>query len=509
MADQPLEFLAEPALAFGTGQRLESPKDGLFMFGPLVPEVTPGDVRYGVVGTEVGLKLFRDWIRQVRSFIPGMASDSAQHRPFPGFAEVFGVGLPESPVASLVVKDEEIDQALLIADRHLAVYRTVDVYASRIARYMSEEESAVSLWFVVVPEKIYTFGRPQSVVPLQLRRGSGVLVDSKMARSIAKTPSLFEADNVAAEPYLYEVNFHNQLKARLLEGPNRAVVQVVRETAIAPDAFLKSDGKPLRRVQDAATIAWNLCTTTYFKAIGRPWKLGRVREDVCYVGLVFKKLVNTMQEGQACCGAQMFLDSGDGLVFKGAVGPWRSAETHEYHLSRDSAAELMELVVRGYKDWHGRAPAELFIHAQNSFNDEEWGGFASVVPADTRLVGVRIKESSGLKLYRAGQNPVLRGTAYLQSSRTAFLWTRGYVPYLSTYPGREAPNALRVDVWRGEAPLKTVLEDVLNLTKLNFNACIYGDGLPVTLRFADAVGEILTAGPVQKNQPPLPFKHYI
>lgn len=260
MPDQPLKFFAEPALAFGTGQRLESPKDGLFMFGPLVPEVSPGDVRYGVVGTEAGLRLFRDWIRQVRSFIPGMASDSAQHRPFPGFAEVFGVGLPESPVASLVVKDEEIDHALLIADRHLAVYRTVDVYASRISRYMSEEERAVSIWFVVVPERIYTFGRPQSVVPLQLRRESGVLVDFKMARTIAKTPSLFEADNIAAEPYRYEVNFHNQLKARLLEGPNRAVVQVVRETAIAPDTFLKSDGKPIRRVQDAATIAWNLCT---------------------------------------------------------------------------------------------------------------------------------------------------------------------------------------------------------------------------------------------------------
>lgn len=509
MADQPLEYLTEPSLSFGTGQHLESPKDGLFMFGPLARDLVPGDVRYGVVGTEAGLKLFKEWIKTVRSFVPGLASESAQHRPFPGFAEVFGVGLPESPLAALVVKDEEIDTALMIADRHLAVYRTVEVYASRIARYMAEEEQTVAVWFVVVPERIYTFGRPQSVIPLQLRRKSDVLVDSKMAKSIAKTPSLFEEDNVAAEPYLYEVNFHNQLKARLLEGPNRAVVQVVRETAIAPETFLTSDGRPIRRVQDAATIAWNLCTTTYFKAVGRPWKLARIRENVCYVGLVFKKLVSAAEEGQACCGAQMFLDSGDGLVFKGAVGPWRSAETHEYHLNRESAAELMELVVRGYKDWHGRPPAELFIHAPNSFNDEEWAGFASVVPSETRLVGVRMRESNGLKLYRAGQNPVLRGTAFLQSSRAAFLWTRGYVPYLKTYPGREAPNPLRIDVLRGDAQLKTVLEDVLNLTKLNFNACIYGDGLPVTLRFADAVGEILTAGPVQKNQPPLPFKHYI
>jgi hypothetical protein len=53
-----------------------------------------------------------------------------------------------------------------------------------------------------------------------------------------------------------------------------------------------------------------------------------------------------------------------------------------------------------------------------------------------------------------------------------------------------------------------VLTDVLALTKLNYNACIYADGLPVTLKFANAVGEILTAGPVQ-GTPPLPFKHYI
>jgi hypothetical protein len=53
------------------------------------------------------------------------------------------------------------------------------------------------------------------------------------------------------------------------------------------------------------------------------------------------------------------------------------------------------------------------------------------------------------------------------------------------------------------------LNDVIGLTKLNFNACIYGDGVPVTLRFAGAVGEILTAGPFPDKLKPLPFKHYI
>jgi hypothetical protein len=55
-----------------------------------------------------------------------------------------------------------------------------------------------------------------------------------------------------------------------------------------------------------------------------------------------------------------------------------------------------------------------------------------------------------------------------------------------------------------------VMQDILGLTKLNYNACRFADGEPVTLKFADAVGEVLTAGPIEKlDLPPLPFKHYI
>jgi hypothetical protein len=48
----------------------------------------------------------------------------------------------------------------------------------------------------------------------------------------------------------------------------------------------------------------------------------------------------------------------------------------------------------------------------------------------------------------------------------------------------------------------------LALTKLNYNTSIFADGQPVTLRFADSIGEVLTAG---KNITTtiLPFKHYV
>ena len=98
--------------------------------------------------------------------------------------------------------------------------------------------------------------------------------------------------------------------------------------------------------------------------------------------------------------------------------------------------------------------------------------------------------------------------AYIESERTAVLWTRGWTPRLQTYPGLEVPNPLSIEINQGAADIEVVLSEILGLTKLNFNSCIFADGNPITLKFADAIGEVLTAGPV-KDVPPLPFRFYI
>ena len=60
----------------------------------------------------------------------------------------------------------------------------------------------------------------------------------------------------------------------------------------------------------------------------------------------------------------------------------------------------------------------------------------------------------------------------------------------------------------GDDDFETDTRDILALTKVNFNGCYFADGLPVTLKFADAIGEILTAAP-NLDGAPLPFKYYI
>ena len=503
VSDYQLEYIEEPKLRFGFGQETENPKDGLFLFGPVEDSANPAEMRVGVVGTRKGLAHYASWVSSIQQYIPPKAMDRSHHAGWPGFQAVFAARWPTAPLVTLRVEEKAAHDTIRLSDPHEAVYKTVSLFTDPIRRHLRESETPPSIWFLVIPEELYRYGRPQSSVPTGERVAGTQYLNRTTGRNILRHGSLFPEDVEAAQMYRYARNFHHQMKARLLD--TKAVVQVVRETTLAPRQEGTTGGRAL---EDPATVAWNLCTTAFFKASGKPWKQARVRPGVCYVGLVFKRDETDPDSGNACCGAQMFLDSGDGLVFRGAVGPWYSEERNEFHLSREKAAELMGLVMESYRTNHGAPPTELFIHGRKRFEDAEWEGFQSAVPKDTNLVGVRIAPSSELKLYTSREMPVLRGTALPITERRGFLWTKGFVPRLRTYPGWEVPNPLAVNIHRGNADLRTVMEDVLCLTKVNFNGCTFADGLPVTLKFADAVGEILTAAPVD-DLPPLPFRHYI
>jgi hypothetical protein len=489
----------EPRLEFRFRQAVEDPRDGLTLFGPL-DKGKPYGIRAGVIGTSNGLSLLRQWVKRVQ--LPVFPPKPQPARPhFPGFDTAFRTQWDADPVIELQVDIGEIRKYLYLDDKHQRVFGTVEVFSRRILEASSEDEAKVDLWFVVIPDEVKKYCRPHSTVAFSLRQKADIRLPERYARSLRIAPSLFQEENLAATAYEYDVNFHNQLKARLLD--DRIVTQVVRESVLANIGDTK--GAILQ-----SSIAWHIATAAFYKSGGRPWKVADVREGVSYVGLVFKQETRSDDARSACCAAQMFLDSGDGVVFKGNVGPWYSPRSGDFHLGREAAKELAAQAVKAYcshsEDHH--PPKEMFLHGQTWFGEEEWEGFREGVPAETNLVGVRISEDREIKLYRSGQNPVLRGLAYLRSERSASLWTRGWIPRLQTYPGREVPNALSIEVCRGEANLHVVLHDIMALTKLNYNACNFADGRPITLKFSNAVGEILTAGP-HKKEPPLPFRHYI
>lgn len=498
--------LPEPTLLFRHGQAMEDPRDGLTLFGPL-DAGKPHGISSGVIGTKVCIDKFKRWVdwsqSLIRPTIPQLATP-----PFPGFESAFRIPWSPAPVQAVEIDEAELKQKLYLDDQHQRVFGTVNLYAEPIIKALQEEESKPDVWFVVIPDDVRKYCRPEAIIEPDVRLEARRQFSSvREAKSLYRAPSLFDERNEAAEPYFYKEHFRNQLKARLL--PHKVSTQVLREGTLEN---IKTTGetnveKALVKMQSA--IAWNISTTAFYKAGGRPWKVSGIRDGVCYIGLVYKKDDKAGDNKTACCGAQMFLDSGDGVVFKGAIGPWYHEETKDYHLSREAARSLIMLALQSYKDKNdGKAPAELFIHGQTMFYREEWAGFESAVASGTNLVGVKIRDDASLKLFRKSDTPVLRGIAYARDERNAFLWTRGWTPRLQTYVGREVPNPLTIEICQGTAPIETVLRDILALTKLNYNTCIFADGKPITLKFANAVGEVLTAGPV-KGELPLPFMYYI
>ncbi|MCR6721530.1 MAG: hypothetical protein NVV59_14885 [Chitinophagaceae bacterium] len=92
----------------------------------------------------------------------------------------------------------------------------------------------------------------------------------------------------------------------------------------------------------------------------------------------------------------------------------------------------------------------------------------------------------------------MRGTAMIVDEKEAYLCTKGFIPRLNSSNSMEMPRNLRIKIIRGEANIETVLKDIMGLTKLNYNSCIYGDGIPVTLKFSNKIGNILTSIPEWK-----------
>jgi len=512
--DLPTLYFEEPALEFAHSQACPNPKDGLFLYGPHNKPARTKEIRIGVVGTPAGIGFFEAAAEALkkRVEVPPPGKTEKKNRlhlaNFPGIEEAFSITYSTADFVKYALDPKLIEDATRVINLHEAVQKASDFYVDKVKQHLKNDERAVDVWVFVLPEVIFERCKPQAK-----RTGVPLLKGdfAKKQRGRTDMPLLEPVVDLTDEDVFDDIpDFHRQVKAKFLKLS--ITTQLLRETTLAPDQFLNRAGYPIRRTQDKATVAWNLATGLYYKTQPLPpWKLAGVRPGVCYVGLVYK-LIPNHPSNHVCCAAQMFLDEGDGIVFRGANGPWKT-DDFEYHLQTDAAHSLIAEVLDTYRARHGSPPRELFIHGRTNFNDEEWAAFIAAAPPETNVIGVRIKGTDGeVKLFRDGDYPVLRGTAIILDDRNAYLWTNGYAPQLDTYIGPETPNPLFITVLRSKAALhpkiEDVLRDIMGLTKINYNACNFNDSLPVTVRFADKVGDVLVMGSAQGAEKQ-PFKFYV
>lgn len=231
------------------------------------------------------------------------------------------------------------------------------------------------------------------------------------------------------------------------------------------------------------------CTT---RRGGLPWRLTRdpAQLTTCFVGVSFyasldrDRLLTSM--------AEIFDERGDGIIVRGE--PVEVDKTDRSpHLSTDQARILLLDALTRYRSEHRTLPARVVVHKTSAFSDAESDGFGAA--ADEAGVDshdlVSLGNEDAPHAFRRASYPPLRGTLLELEDSVRVLYTRGSVEFFGTYPGQYVPRPLLFRCDRTEAAPNQLAQEILALTKLNWNHTQFDAGDPITIEAARKVGRIL------------------
>ncbi len=459
--------IPEPDLEFGDGGLFIDPRVGLMRYGPLQPK--PGDVvRIGVIGTGetvdgiagyleramVGIEGANPKLGNLHPGFPGLGNDN----PFRCKFEIADGG-----VATILAS--EVKRIVGIRRHEDAVREGVDMLIER-ARTLLEGSSRPEVIVAALPkaliEKVVNASGPE-------REEDDELEDPE-------------------ETGPTELNFRDVFKARAL---GLAVPTQIAWPSVWDDKFKLSNkvkGTD-RKVQDPATRAWNLLNALFYKAGKVPWRLPSSEWATSYLGIGFYRDLDGHRLWTST--AQMFDERGKGLILRGARARTDRPGKHPY-LTREDAYDLVKRSLDAYHGHHRNMPARIVIMKTSRFEKGEAAGFAEAI--DEMRVSMSdmlwISEGSHVSLLREGDYPPLRGS-FVSIGDNGLLYTRGSVPYYGTFPGVRVPTPLQLRPFECETPLSSLAQEIMALTKLNWNSTQLDQKLPIPIRAAKEVGRVL------------------
>jgi hypothetical protein len=461
-----IEFLQEPELEFGTGRHVDI-RFGLMHHGPLdrLSPVSPKQVRVGVVGTPETVEGVQKWLERCKNGIAAKESNQPNLFPrFPGFGGERNLQaiLVNDSQLQRTFKHKDLDTLCKSSDYNRAVSEAVQMFLIEL-KGMAEKGQA-DVFMCAVPMNLLKFMRQESVS---------------------------DEDELRETEEDKKIDFHHMLKAEAmsLAKPLQIILPMTYDEKKRLGQKRRSERS--RRLQDEATRAWNIYTALYYKAGGTPWRLMRDPSQLttCYVGISFYKTLD--QKKLLTSTAQVFNERGIGLILRGGSAAV-SKEDMQPHLQEGDAFSLMDDVLKAYKAEHHNLPARIVVHKTSSYGVQELSGFKNAVHSNNVDSEDFISLiNSSTRLLRYGAYPPLRGTFLSLSEAVHILYTKGGVDFFSTYPGLYVPRPLEFRIEEAEQTPSFLAQEILSLTKMNWNSTQFDNDDPITVRAARNVGGIL------------------
>lgn len=455
-----IEHLKEPRLLFANGKHI-CPRRGIQEYGVFDQSQATRrrEIYIGGIGTSNCVDLLANWVDRCRGVI-ATASDVKQenlHLPFCGFNKNsgFAAELIFSTDLSRTLKNSEIKEILAIEDRSQRVLKAIDYYYENI-KFLAQNRH-VDVIVCVIPENLY------KKIAIEELHGKDTLEDED------KTP--YE-----------ELNFRRALKAKAM--PLGKPLQLIQQVSL--------DETKVSDQQDDATKAWNFCTALYYKSGPTiPWKLDQdsARATSCAVGLSFYRSRDRQTLRTSL--AQIFDELGNGLILRGTPVEI-DKDDRVPRLTARQAHDLLVAALNEYRVALRTFPARVVIHKSANFSQMEIDGLESAaqeVNIDT-VDFVTVMDSK-LRLFRNGNYPPYRGTLAKIDNDRQLLYSRGSVWYYQTYPGLYVPQPIELRIVKSEESPSFIAQEILGLTKMNWNNTQFDGKYPVTLGCSRKVGEIM------------------
>ena len=476
----------EPKLEFGDRFHHPDPRHGLLEAGPLQSSL--GDaIEIAVVGSSKTVSDARNFMTQIENGIAGKTERHPNlHPDFPGLRNQnpFRCRFKMMDGAHGVISKREIDRITKEPDHECAVTRAVETITQCL-------------------ETLETSGKKPHVALIALP----VELIERVWRAKVDSALTQEAEDSGGRDV---PDFRGKLKAAAMRYS--FPIQIVWEDILDRAAKIPRKIKETtnRKTQDQADMAWNLLSTLYYKGSGRvPWR--RLPDDdefrACYIGISFYRATSGQHLWTSA--AQMFDERGRGFILKGSRAHTEAHGRHPY-LTEEDAENLVQNALTAYKNYHKHYPARVITLKTSRFRDEEADGISSALDAVRVELPdlVWVQESCSIKVLREGDYPVLRGT-FVELDGKGLLYTNGSIPYYGTYPGQYLPKPILLCPHaKSESTIEKIAHEVFTLTKVNWNSTQMNQKLPIPIRAARKVGEVLKYVP--DHQPVSPdYRRYI
>ncbi len=257
-------------------------------------------------------------------------------------------------------------------------------------------------------------------------------------------------------------------------------------------------------------INWWLSLSYFVKSIRTPWVLENLDKHTAFAGIGYS-VSGKGDNSQIVLGCSHIYNSkGQGLKYRLSKVEdqlfWDRQERP--HLSYNDAYKFGYSILEMFYNTMNELPKRVVIHKRTYFTEQELRGLKDSLMGngilDLELIEINFEDDIRFiasKINQMGKMEidgyaVPRGTCILLNSNSALLWTHGVTQSVqSQYQkyylgGRYIPGPLKIIKHLGTSNISTIANEILGLTKMNWNSFDLYSQLPATVNSSNEIARI-------------------